>query len=67
MGCTNEDQPQSITQRNRMMYQRKYRQRIKDYRESKEYREEVHANETIWIKKSNIIYNELYNKTITEN
>ena len=53
---TQKEQPQSMMQWNRMMYQRKYRQSIKDYRESKEYREQVKANETIWIKKSNIIY-----------
>ena len=56
MGWTKEEQPQSMTQWNRMMYQRDYRRRIKDYTESKEYREEVKANETIWIKKSNLIY-----------
>ena len=67
MAWTKEEQPQTKLQWNRMMYQRKYRQSIKDYRESKEYREEVKTNETIWIKKSNIVYNELQNKTITEN
>tara|TARA_R110002153_G_scaffold42788_3_gene121362 strand:+ start:883 stop:1086 length:204 start_codon:yes stop_codon:yes gene_type:complete len=67
MAWTKEEQPQTKLQWNRMMYQRKYRQSIKDYRESKEYREQVKANETIWIKKSNIVYNELQNKTITEN
>jgi len=57
MSWTNEEQPQTRLQFNRMIYQRKYRQSIKKYRESKEYREALKANETIWIKKSNIIYN----------
>ena len=65
MGWIKEEQPQTKLQWNRMMYQRDYRRRIKDYTESKEYIEEVKANETIWIKKSNIIY-ELQNKTPTE-
>jgi len=55
MGWTKEEQPQTKLQWNRMMYQRDYRRRIKDYRESKEYREQEKANEIIWIDKSKII------------
>ena len=46
---------QTKLQYNRMIYQRDYRQRIKNFIESKEYREQMKANEIIWIKKSNII------------
>jgi len=43
MSWTDEEQPQTNLQWNRMMYQRDYRRRIK-------------ANEVIYIKKSSIIY-----------
>lgn len=46
MTWTNEEQTQTITQYNRMMYMRAYRERIK----KNEYK-----NEIIWIKKSSII------------
>ena len=58
MSWIKEKQPQSFKQWNQMMYQRKYRQGLKDYRESTEYRDKIKATETIWIKKSNIIYDD---------
>lgn len=44
MSWIKDEQPQNRLQYNRMIYMRRYRDKIK-------------ANETIWIKKSNIIYN----------
>ena len=49
MGWTKEEQPQSFKQWNNMIYMRTYRDKIK-------------ANETIWIKKSNIIYGDKSSK-----
>ena len=47
MTWTNDEQKQTTTQYNRMMWMRAYRARIKKYQ---------YENEIIWIKKSNILY-----------
>ncbi len=47
MTWTNEEQPQTITQYNRMMWMRAYRAKIKQYQ---------YENEIIYIRKKDIIY-----------